>query len=101
MHYLFLSVHTINTVFVISFPPLTYNQQKYLNLLVGRIVTKLVGRAVKSGKMRSAHFILVIAFNLFQMSKTKLKVVPYWIKVDVLKQFAENCSYLFCGIVDV
>ena len=35
------------------------------------------------------------------MSKTKLKVVPYWIKVNILKQFAKNCSYLSFGTVDV
>ena len=44
---------------------------------------------------------LVIAFDSVQMSKTKLKVDLYWIKVDILKQFAENCSYLFFVIVDV
>ena len=34
--------------------------------------------------MRLVHLILVIAFHLFQMSKTKLKGAPYWITVDIL-----------------
>ena len=25
-----------------------------------------------------------------EMSKTNIKVAPYWIKVDILKHFAEN-----------
>ena len=42
--------------------------------------------------MRSVHFTPVIVFDLFQMSKTKLKVAPYWMKVDILIQLVENCS---------
>ena len=43
--------------------------------------------------MRSVRFMLVIAFYSFQMSKTNLKVGPYWINIDILKHFAESCSY--------
>ena len=64
-------------------------------------MTKLVGRVVTGGEMRSVHFILVIAFDSFQMPKTKLKVDPCWIKVDSLKNFAENVSYLSFGTVGV
>ena len=39
--------------------------------------------------MKSVHFMLVISFDSFQMSKTKLKVAPYFIKVDILKLFAK------------
>ena len=49
--------------------------------------------------MRSVHFMLVIPFDSFQISKTKLKVASYWIKVEILKQFDEICSYLFFGTV--
>ena len=68
---------------------------------MGRIVTKLVGRVVRGGKIRSMHFMLVTAFDSFQMSKTKLRVAPYWIKVDILKQFPKYFSYLSFGTVDV
>ena len=51
--------------------------------------------------MRLVHFILVSAFDSFQMSKTKLKVALYWIKVDILKHFAEKFSYVSFGSVDV
>ena len=51
--------------------------------------------------MRSMHFMPVIAFDSFQMSKTKLKVAPYWIKADILKQFPGYFSYLSFGTVDV
>ena len=44
---------------------------------------------------------VIIAFDSFQMSKTKLKVALYWIKVSILKQFAENFSYLSFGTVDL
>ena len=44
---------------------------------------------------------LVIAFDSLQLSETKFKVASYWIKADILKQFAENCSYLVFGIVDL
>ena len=54
-------------------------------------------RVVTAGEMKSVHFMLVIASDSFQMSKTKLKVAVYWIKVDKLKQFAENFSYLSFG----
>ena len=40
--------------------------------------------------MRSVHFIPVIAFDLFQMLKKKLKVTAHLIKVDSLRQSAEN-----------
>ena len=50
--------------------------------------------------MRSVHFLMAIAYDLFQMSKTKLKVA-YWIKVDILKQYTKNFSYLSFGTVDV
>ena len=60
-----------------------------------------MGRVVTGGELRSVHFMLVIAFDLLQMSKTKLNVAPHWIKVDNLKLFAENCSYLFFGTVDM
>ena len=39
--------------------------------------------------MRSMHFMPVIVFVSFQMSKTNLKVASYWIKADILKQFTE------------
>ena len=39
--------------------------------------------------MRSMQFMPVIVFVSFQMSKTNLKVASYWIKVDILRQFAE------------
>ena len=51
--------------------------------------------------MRSVHFMPVIVFDSFQMSTTKLKVAPYWITVDTLKQFTENFSYLSFETVDV
>ena len=47
------------------------------------------------------HFMPVIAFDSFQMSKTKLKVAPYRIKVDNLEDIAENFSYLSFGSVEV
>ena len=43
----------------------------------------------------------VIAFYSFPMSKTKLKVAPYWIKVDNLEGIAENFSYLSFRSVEV
>ena len=46
-------------------------------------------------------FTPVIAFDSFQMSKTKLKVAPYWIKVENLKDIAEKFSYLSFGSVEV
>ena len=51
--------------------------------------------------MRSMHFMPVIAFDSFQMLKTILKVAPYWIKVDILKQFPGYSSYLSFATVDV
>ena len=52
--------------------------------------------------MRSVHFMLVITLDSVQIKKkTKLKVTPHWIKVDILKQFAEDCSYLFFRTTDV
>ena len=60
-----------------------------------------MGRVVTGEEMRSVHIMLVIAFESFDMSKTILKIAPYWIKVDILKEFAENCSHLFFGTVDV
>ena len=51
--------------------------------------------------MRTMHFMPVIAFDLFQMLKTKLRVAPYWIKVDISKQFAEYFSYLSFGTVNL
>ena len=59
-------------------------------LLVGRIVTELMGLVITGKEMRPVHFMLVIAFDSFQMSTTKLKVAPDWMEVDILKQFAEN-----------
>ena len=35
--------------------------------------------------MRSVQFMLVVAFDSFQMSNTKIKVAPFWIKIDILK----------------
>ena len=58
-------------------------------------------RLITDGEIRSVHFMLVIAFDSFQMSKRMLKVAPYWIKIDILKRFAENCSYLSFGTVDM
>ena len=68
---------------------------------MGRIVTKLVGQVVTGGKMKLVHFMLVIAYALFEMSKWNLKVARYWIKVDILKRFAENLSCLPFGTADV
>ena len=51
--------------------------------------------------MRSVHFMPVIAFDLLQMSNMKHKVAPHWIKVDISRQFAENCSNLVFETVDV
>ena len=51
--------------------------------------------------MRSMHFmpVVAVAFHSFQMSaKNK---APYWMKVDILKHFFENLSYLSFEIVDV
>ena len=44
---------------------------------------------------------LVIAFDSLQMSKAKPEVAPYWININILKQFPENFSYLSFGTVDV
>ena len=41
---------------------------------MGRIIKKLVGRVVTGGEMTSVHFMLVIAFDSFQVLKAKLKV---------------------------
>ena len=65
------------------------------------MVTKLVGRVLTGRKMRSVLFMLVIAVYSFHMLKTNLKLALYWIKVDILKQFAEHFSYLSFGTVDV
>ena len=62
---------------------------------------KLVGLVVSSREMRSVHLVPVVAFDSIQMSKTELKVAPYWIKVDILKQFTENFSYLSFGTGNV
>ena len=51
--------------------------------------------------MKLVHFMLVIAYASFEVSKWKLKVSPYWIKVDILKRFAKNLSYLCFRTVDV
>ena len=64
-------------------------------------MSKLVGQVVKGWKMRSVQFMLVIAFDSFQMSKAEVKVAFFRIKVEILKQFAENFSYLSFGTVDV
>ena len=45
--------------------------------------------------MRSVYFMLVITFDWFLMSKTKLKVAHYWIKDDIMKQLAENIQKIF------
>ena len=52
---------------------------------MGRIVTKLVGRVVTGGEIKSVQFVIVIASDLFQMSNMRLKVAHFWIKVDILK----------------
>ena len=52
-------------------------------------------------KMRSVQLMPVITFDSFQMSKTKLKVAPYWIKTDILKKFPEYFSYLSFETIDV
>ena len=66
---------------------------------MGPIVTKLVESVLTGGEMRSMHFMPVVAFDSFQMSvKNK---APYWMKVDILKYFSENLSYLSFEIVDV
>ena len=44
---------------------------------------------------------LVIAFASYVISKSKLKVALYCIKVDILKRSAENLSYLSFETVDV
>ena len=49
--------------------------------------------------MRSMHFMPVVAFDSFQMSVKNKS--PYWMKVDILKYFSENLSYLSFEIVDV
>ena len=72
-----------------------------MNLVGGANCNKLVGRVVTGEEMRSMHFMMVIAFDSFQMSKMKLKVASYWIKVYILKQYTENFSYLSFGTVDV
>ena len=36
---------------------------------------------------------MLVAFDLFQKSKTKIIVAPCWIKLNILKRFAENFSY--------
>ena len=51
--------------------------------------------------MRSMHLMPVIALNSFEMSKTKIKVAPYWIKIDILKPFPGYFLYLSFGTVDV
>ena len=52
--------------------------------------------------MRSMHFMPVVAFDSFQMSvKNKAPYWIYWMKVDILKYFSENLSYLSFEIVDV
>ena len=68
----------------------------YLAIYIFR-KTKLVGRVVTGEKIRSVYFMPVIAFDSFQISKTKLKVAL----VDILKQFPEYFSYLSSGNVDV
>ena len=52
-------------------------------------MARVVGRVVTGRKMKSVHFMLVIAFASFEMSKWKLKVVLYWIKVGILKRVSE------------
>ena len=51
-------------------------------------------RVLTGREMNLVHFLLVIAFDSFQMSKTEIKLAPYWMKVNMLKQFAENFLYL-------
>ena len=63
--------------------------------------TKFVGRVLTGGEMRSVHIMLIIASDPFQASKTKLEIAPYWIKAGILKQFADDFSYLSFGTVDV
>ena len=72
----FLSVYGQNTVFAISFSPLTCNWQKYFNLVGGAKCNKTRGASCNWREMRSVHFMPVIASDSFQMSKTKLKVAP-------------------------
>ena len=44
---------------------------------------------------------LVIVYASFKMSKWKLKEALHWLKVDIVKRFVENLSYLSFGTVDV
>ena len=102
----FLSVHIKNTVFIIPFSPLTCNKQNYLNLVGGANCNKTGKNSGAScngreNRQRSMDSMLVIAFDSLQMSKTKLRVAPYWIKVDILKQFPKYFSYLSFETVDV
>ena len=51
--------------------------------------------------MKLVHFMVVIAFASFEVSKWKHKVALYWIKIDILNRFSENLSSLCFGTVDV
>ena len=73
-----------------------------MKLVDGANSNKTREASYNRGEIRSVDFMpVIIAFDSFQMSKTKLKVALYWIKVSILKQFAENFSYLSFGTVDV
>ena len=72
-----------------------------MNIGSGANCNKTSGASCNRRKMKLVHFMLVIVYALFEMLKWNLNVARYWIKVDILKRFAENLLCLPFGTADV